>query len=68
VIWCYALPGYEHEIVPQRVSPEHAGDAVPDLPPKPVSPHGVRQFLADRYADPEVTELVPGIKKRKTVS
>ncbi len=64
----YALPGHEHKIIPQCIFPEHPRDAVSDLSPKPVPPYGTRQFLADGYADPEVPNIVRGIKKRKTVS
>jgi hypothetical protein len=63
-----ALPGYEHEIISQRIIPENPGYTVANLSSQSVPPYGVRQLFADRHADPEVPDLVPGIKKRKTVS
>ena len=42
-------------------------DAAPDLPPEPISPDRVRQFLADRDANAEIARVVLPIKKRKTV-
>jgi hypothetical protein len=61
------LPRNEYQIVSQIMSRERLHDAAADLPLDTIPENGIRDFLADRYSDPEAANVVLGIKKRKTV-
>jgi hypothetical protein len=61
-------PRHKNQVVTGRMIFQLLHDAGPDPSFQPVSLDSVRQFLTDRYPDPEIPRAVPGIKKRKTVS
>ncbi len=57
----------KNKVVTREMIHPYFHDAGPYLPFDSISPDGVGQLFADRYPDPEISRVIPPIKKRKTV-
>ena len=62
-----SLARHKDQIVSERATLKLPRNTVANLAAQAISLHRVCQFFTDRDSDPEITDRVPGIKKRKTV-